>query len=241
MLDGLESVRVALEGDPTLLPRRQRRTIIKALRAARVDGIDQQLDIPESLRVRAAPGALEMFLTNLLRNVERHARRSAVMVRARMLPEGEHPWPASSKLRPSSPMVLLTIADEGPGVPASMLATLFTPGAKGHRGGDGLGLWIARELARIHGGELWLEPSPRGATFCAVWPGVVTPVGEWPTDPVQFGRAVRAVRDKAGLTREQLASLSGVPDSTIRNVETARHCCTTRVRTTLVNILSSLL
>jgi signal transduction histidine kinase len=61
----------------------------------------------------------------------------------------------------------LRIADDGPGVPERTRARLFKPFASsGRPGGAGLGLAIARELARGHGGELELADSgPEGATF----------------------------------------------------------------------------
>lgn len=45
----------------------------------------------------------------------------------------------------------------------------------------------------------------------------------WPTDPAAFARTLRQRREAAGLTRVQLGALCGIADSTIRNIETARH------------------
>ena len=52
----------------------------------------------------------------------------------------------------------LRITDDGPGVPERVRERLFQPFAgSATPGGAGLGLAIARELARAHGGDLVLE------------------------------------------------------------------------------------
>jgi len=63
-------------------------------------------------------------------------------------------------------VVVLQIADTGPGLPERALQHLFEPfqGA-GRRGGTGLGLAIAAELVRAHGGEIRLVEGTIGATF----------------------------------------------------------------------------
>jgi signal transduction histidine kinase len=60
--------------------------------------------------------------------------------------------------------IVLRIADDGPGLPASVRKQLFRAGAPSS-GGSGLGLAIARELAERNGGTLRLTPSAKGATF----------------------------------------------------------------------------
>jgi signal transduction histidine kinase len=57
------------------------------------------------------------------------------------------------------------IADEGPGIPEAVRQTLFEPFVTASRaGGFGLGLAIARELVRGHGGELTLVSTGPGGT-----------------------------------------------------------------------------
>jgi two-component system nitrogen regulation sensor histidine kinase GlnL len=46
------------------------------------------------------------------------------------------------------------VIDDGPGVPATLRDTLFEPLVSGRADGTGLGLALAREIAREHGGEL---------------------------------------------------------------------------------------
>jgi signal transduction histidine kinase len=61
---------------------------------------------------------------------------------------------------------VIEVADDGPGVPARAREHLFEPFRASMRpGGTGLGLPIARELVRAHGGDIDLVDSDRGAVF----------------------------------------------------------------------------
>ncbi len=61
----------------------------------------------------------------------------------------------------------IDVVDEGPGVPAALQPRLFEPFCRGSQTaeGCGLGLHLTREIMRAHGGDVWLMPSQRGATF----------------------------------------------------------------------------
>jgi signal transduction histidine kinase len=97
---------------------------------------------------------VERIVAPLLDNAGRYAR-SRVTLSARAVNGG----------------VLLTVADDGPGVPAEAREAIFEPGARGERanghGGAGLGLPLARRLAKAIGGDVTLGPQEpaRGAEF----------------------------------------------------------------------------
>jgi signal transduction histidine kinase len=63
----------------------------------------------------------------------------------------------------------IEVADQGPGIPADYQQAIFekyvrVPGAP--KGGAGIGLYIAREIVRAHGGEIGVESEPgKGTTF----------------------------------------------------------------------------
>jgi signal transduction histidine kinase len=62
--------------------------------------------------------------------------------------------------------VVAIISDDGPGIPASIRASLFQPfTTAGKSNGLGLGLALSRQTLLDHGGNLTLEPSDRGARF----------------------------------------------------------------------------
>jgi len=74
--------------------------------------------------------------------------------------------------------VLVTVDDDGPGVRADEVATIFEPGVRGSAGeaetgarmGAGLGLALARRLARAAGGDVNALPSGEGGRFEARFP-----------------------------------------------------------------------
>ncbi|MFC9500905.1 sensor histidine kinase [Streptomyces sp. NPDC056982] len=105
------------------------------------------------LQAGVAPALLERIVSPLLTNAVRFAL-SAVTVSARQLPG----------------RVRIDVTDDGPGVPAMFVGDLFQPGRRadlddGHDGA-GLGLPLARRLARAVGGEVSHDPGyTSGARF----------------------------------------------------------------------------
>jgi signal transduction histidine kinase len=99
-----------------------------------------------SLPVRAAPDAVLQVLTNLLDNAARHSpEETAIRVEARR--QGSH--------------ALIAVQDCGPGVPLAERERIFErfirldeEGSSRRGGGVGLGLYVARRLARAQGGDL---------------------------------------------------------------------------------------
>ncbi|HZD69968.1 MAG TPA: HAMP domain-containing sensor histidine kinase, partial [Actinomycetes bacterium] len=113
-----------------------------------------------SLPVRAAPDAVLQVLTNLLDNAVRHSPED-VPIRLEARRQGAH--------------ALIAIQDAGPGVPLAQRERVFErfirlddERAARRGGGVGLGLYVARRLARAQGGDLRIaEPvgEQAGARF----------------------------------------------------------------------------
>jgi signal transduction histidine kinase len=59
----------------------------------------------------------------------------------------------------------VAIADAGPGVAAAKLERLFEPFFTTRPDGMGLGLPISAGIIGAHGGKIWADSSPAGATF----------------------------------------------------------------------------
>ena len=78
---------------------------------------------------------------------------------------------------PQSPQEawLLTVRDEGEGIPEDELEAVFdkfvqSSKTKSGAGGTGLGLAICREIVGAHGGRIWAANGPRGAVFSVLLP-----------------------------------------------------------------------
>jgi signal transduction histidine kinase len=126
------------------------------------------LDLPEE-----AAGALdEDKLRRAIGNLTSNARdvmggRGVVHLAVRMAPPGEVGAPER---------LLVEVADEGPGVPPEIRATLFEPFVTARKkGGTGLGLAVARRFVEDHGGTIELVADapaggPTGARFRLLLP-----------------------------------------------------------------------
>lgn len=116
---------------------------------------------PSDFGVRADPDALHRILSNLIRN-------AAEAVGSVAQPQ------VSARVVVSKDVVKIDISDNGPGVPPLIREQIFQPFATAHRAsGVGLGLAIARELARAQGGDLELVDGGSGACFRVALPASV--------------------------------------------------------------------
>ena len=72
-------------------------------------------------------------------------------------------------------MVTLSVADDGPGLPAGVRSRLFGPRTRRLQApSHGYGLAIAREFAERNGGTLVLVPSTKGTTFALQLPAFLS-------------------------------------------------------------------
>ncbi len=112
--------------------------------AARRAGAKVELESPASVTLKLRPDAARRAVTNLVDNARRHASRVHLSV------------------QPQGRSVLVLVDDDGPGIAPDRRESVFKPFESGADDGTGLGLTIARDIARAHGGEIHLEESPLG-------------------------------------------------------------------------------
>lgn len=67
--------------------------------------------------------------------------------------------------------VVVSVADNGPGLSEAVRDRLFTPFTTDKADGLGLGLVISRDIVAGFGGELVHEDGASGATFSIILPG----------------------------------------------------------------------
>ncbi|HKV66190.1 MAG TPA: ATP-binding protein [Rhodanobacteraceae bacterium] len=109
------------------------------------------------------PDRLLQATLNLVRNgVQANAKRIILRSRA------EAGWRDAHGQR--VPALRIEIEDDGDGVPDTIATTLFEPMVSGRADGTGLGLALAREIAREHGGELTLQRRQTGSCFVLLLP-----------------------------------------------------------------------
>ena len=125
--------------------------------------LDLALDMPP---VMADRQRIVQVLSNLLSNAARYSPAASV-IQVTAVRDGLH--------------VVVSVVDEGTGIPAEQLPHLFrkfsrTHGAAGERetGGSGLGLAICKGIVEAHGGRIWAESDGvgQGARFTFTIPAV---------------------------------------------------------------------
>ena len=145
----LEFMRDATDTEPV-----QRVDLMALLESLQADYEDMGKEVRIAGRVSrplgARPVALRRCVTNLMDNAIRYGARATIDVAE------------------EADRVTLRVLDEGPGIPEAKIERAFEPFFRGEAsrsretGGFGLGLGIARNIARAHGGELTLRNRPEG-------------------------------------------------------------------------------
>ncbi|MBT5780496.1 MAG: HAMP domain-containing protein [Rhodospirillaceae bacterium] len=117
---------------------------------ARRNGTVLELDAEAALNLPLQPNAIKRCLTNLIDNAVRYGEQ--VEIRARRVGES----------------VEVLVEDDGPGIPPESIEDVFKPfyrldnSRNPNYAGAGLGLAIARDVARSHGGDIMLQKSALG-------------------------------------------------------------------------------
>jgi PAS domain S-box-containing protein len=120
------------------------------------------------------PAKVERIVENLLANAVRYTPADAAI------------W---VRLRPRGAGVLISVDDEGPGIPEELHAAVFepfrqVPGRNEHAPGVGIGLSLVARFAELHGGRAWVEAREGGgSSFRVLLPGT-PPDGSTPATPL---------------------------------------------------------
>lgn len=137
-------------------------------------------DIAAPLPVTGDPAALRRLFANLVDNALRYAGNAHI---GAAIVDGR---------------VRVTVADDGPGIPAALSASLFDPFVRAEpsrsreTGGIGLGLSIARNIAEAHDGEIRAENRDGGgASFIVLLPLAGRPPHGKPAERRPMARTVR--------------------------------------------------
>ena len=122
------------------------RTIGEEAADARPDSAENvRYDGPDHLVVRARPVAIKRALSNLIQNALNYGGAARIAL-----------------AQPRDGMLAVHVDDDGPGIPPSELERVFEPfhrleaSRNRETGGTGLGLPIARNIVRAHGGDVAL-------------------------------------------------------------------------------------
>ena len=111
------------------------------------------------VRVEADPTRIRQVATNLLSNALKFTPSGGEVVLA---------------LRAEGDQAAIRVSDNGPGIPADEVAHVFDRFFRGREvraGGSGIGLTVARELVRAHGGDIRVGSDPgQGTTFTVSLP-----------------------------------------------------------------------
>jgi two-component system sensor histidine kinase PilS (NtrC family) len=110
------------------------------------------------VEVRVDPSHLHQLLWNLCENALKYGRGGdgalSVELRTGRIAATDRP--------------LLEVVDRGPGIPEGDSERIFEPFFTGGKGGTGLGLFIAKELAQCNRALLLYEPRPEGGSIFRV-------------------------------------------------------------------------
>jgi two-component system OmpR family sensor kinase len=140
------------------------REIVAAFEAAQ-HAIHVTVQQGDDIRVAGDPARLRQCLENVIANaIQKSPASAAINVFVRRDERAGRPRSA-----------LVEVIDEGPGIPADQLPHVFERFHSGRsaQGGLGLGLYLAKRIAAIHGGDLTADSEPgKGARFTLVLPAL---------------------------------------------------------------------
>jgi signal transduction histidine kinase len=171
-VDSLRWLPALLLEDEPALPKPVPRRLATAVSAVARSAPRVIVDLRRDLRVLAACGVLDCVLETLISACRHRAPEATITIHACPVDSTQPACPVHSPLSIMGHAILITISDDGPGIPRKIRPHLFQPLARATRMPPplGTGLWLSRRLVRAHGGDLWLDERAPGATFLSIWP-----------------------------------------------------------------------
>ena len=130
--------------------------------------VQLRVDLPEALRpIQGDPHQLRQIFTNLLTNAfEAMDGAGAIDITAAAVDADDEA--ASAAEQATGPTILITISDNGPGIPAEVIDRIFSPFFTTKPQGSGLGLAIVRKIVDAHDGRIDVGGRPGGGTIFRV-------------------------------------------------------------------------
>lgn len=110
---------------------------------------------PTDIEITFDPHQLRQVLWNLCHNGIRHSGHANARPQLQL----------RATLKPETPLPVLDIIDNGPGINGDLHAHIFEPFFTTEAKGTGLGLYIAKELSEYNYARLSFIPTPTGACF----------------------------------------------------------------------------
>jgi len=130
-------------------------------------GVRLAVNVPESLRpIQGDPHQLRQIFTNLLTNAfEAMSGSGEVDITALAVEGDDEPVPG---VEHGGPTVVVTVSDNGPGIPIEVMDRIFSPFFTTKPQGSGLGLAIVRKIVDAHDGRIDVSERAGGGTVFRV-------------------------------------------------------------------------
>lgn len=124
-------------------------------------------------RILADPERVRQLFQNLLTNAIKFTEKSKNIYLTVM------PFQGRRKTDPPYPMVIISVKDEGRGIPDRERQKIFDRFAQikeySRAEGRGLGLTVAKQISTLHDGNIWVQSAEgKGSTFFVLFPHVIS-------------------------------------------------------------------
>ncbi|MBW4520512.1 MAG: PAS domain-containing protein [Scytolyngbya sp. HA4215-MV1] len=127
---------------------------------------------PLSVQIWVAPDRIIQTFTNLLSNAIKFSPPDSIVTLSAEIRRPDPPLLSSPSPHSSVPYILFSVQDQGRGIPAEKLESIFgrfqqvDASDSRDKGGTGLGLAICKSIVQQHDGEIWVESCwEQGSTF----------------------------------------------------------------------------